>query len=78
MSLREDLKSALRAARLYYEDGLTQQQVADELAVSRPQVSRWLSFLLLRSLARLDEVSDWVSLEPRTPFRAYPKRRKRH
>jgi deoxyribonucleoside regulator len=43
MSLREDLKNALRAARLYYEDGLTQRQVADELAVSRPQVSRLLA-----------------------------------
>ncbi|NIN63876.1 MAG: hypothetical protein GTO63_04005 [Anaerolineae bacterium] len=43
-----------------------------------PQASRWLTFVLLRSLARLDEASDWISLEPRTPFRAYPKRRKRH
>ena len=45
---------------------------------SSPQASRWLTFVLLRSLAHLDETSDWVSLEPRTPFRAYPRRRKRH
>jgi hypothetical protein len=45
---------------------------------SRPQASRWLTFVLLRSLARLDEASGWISLEPRTPFRAYPKRRKRY
>jgi hypothetical protein len=45
---------------------------------SRPQASRWLTFVLFRSLSRLDEASDWVSLEPRTPFRAYARRRKRH
>jgi hypothetical protein len=45
---------------------------------SSPQTSRWLTFGLLRALSRLDEASDWISLEPRTPFRAYPKRRKRH
>lgn len=44
----------------------------------RPQITRWLTFDLLRSCARLDIHSDWVSLEPRTPFRAYPKRRRRY
>lgn len=44
----------------------------------RPQISRWLTFDLLRSCSRLDASSDWVSLEPRTPFRAYPKRRRRY
>jgi DNA-binding transcriptional regulator LsrR (DeoR family) len=33
----------LRAARLYYEDYLTQQQIADELGISRPTVSRLLT-----------------------------------
>ncbi len=33
----------LRAARLYYEDGLTQQRIANELGVSRPTVSRLLA-----------------------------------
>lgn len=42
MSHREELNLILRAARLYYEDGLTQQQVARELEVSRPKVSRLL------------------------------------
>jgi hypothetical protein len=37
----------------------------------RPQVSRWLTFDLLRSLSHLDEGGDWLSLEPRTPFKAY-------
>jgi hypothetical protein len=37
-----------------------------------------VTFDLLRSLARLDETGDWLSLEPRTPFRAYPQRVRRH
>jgi Squalene-hopene cyclase C-terminal domain len=43
-----------------------------------PQVSRWLTFDLLRSLAHLDETGDWVSAEPRTPFRAYASKNKRY
>jgi hypothetical protein len=49
---------------------------------SRPQASRWLTFDLLRSLSRLtaggDGESDWLSLEPRTPFRAYAKKHRRY
>jgi hypothetical protein len=44
----------------------------------RPQISRWVTFDLLRSLSRLDEEGDWLSIEPRTPFQAYPKRRRRY
>lgn len=36
-----------------------------------PEASRWVTFDLLRSLARLDAEGEWVSMEPRTPFRAY-------
>ena len=43
----------------------------------RPQISRWLTFDLLRSLSRMEESGQWVSSEPRTPFRAYMKRGKR-
>jgi hypothetical protein len=50
--------------------------------VSRPQVSRWVTFDLLRSLSRLaegaDAVGDWRSLEPRTPFQAYAKKMRRY
>ncbi|UCD43767.1 MAG: hypothetical protein JSV27_06320 [Candidatus Bathyarchaeota archaeon] len=42
-----------------------------------PQASRWVTFDLLRSLSRLEESVEWVSMEPRTPFRAYPRRRRR-
>ena len=44
---------------------------------TRPQVSRWLTFDILRSLTHLDENGDWFSLEPRTPFQTYPRRPKR-
>jgi hypothetical protein len=43
-----------------------------------PQASRWLTFDLLRALARLDAEGGWVGLEPRTPFQPYPVRRKRY
>jgi len=45
---------------------------------SRPQVSRWLTLDLMRSIARLDENVGWLGMEPRTPFRSYPKRDKRY
>jgi len=44
---------------------------------ANPQASRWVTFDLLRSLSRLEESVEWVSMEPRTPFRAYPRRRRR-
>jgi hypothetical protein len=44
----------------------------------RPETARWVSFDLLRSLSRIDAESDWVSLEPRTPFQPYPKRPRRY
>ncbi len=44
----------------------------------RPQASRWVTFDLLRSLSRLDETTDWLSIEPRTPFRAYARRAERY
>jgi len=42
-----------------------------------PEVSRWVSFDILRSLSRLDQETDWVTMTPRTPFQAYPKKPKR-
>jgi hypothetical protein len=34
----------------------------------RPQISRWLTFDLLRSMACLDKENGWLGQEPRTPF----------
>jgi hypothetical protein len=42
-----------------------------------PELARWLTFDVLRSLRRL-EGGDWTGLAPRTAFRAYPKRRRRY
>ena len=42
-----------------------------------PQVSRWLSYDLLHSLAALRQQPGWVSYEPRTPFQPYPKKPRR-
>jgi hypothetical protein len=44
---------------------------------ARPQISRWLTYDLMRSLSQMDQSSDWLSLEPRTPFQPYPKRPRR-
>jgi hypothetical protein len=43
-----------------------------------PGASRWITFDLLRSLTRLDDSGGWLSLEPRTPFQAYPRRDARY
>jgi len=42
-----------------------------------PEVSRWVTFDLLRSLSQLDQETDWISLEPRMPFQTYPKKPRR-
>ncbi len=43
-----------------------------------PEISRWVTFDILRSLSRLDATGGWLSMEPRTPFQAYPKKPKRY
>jgi hypothetical protein len=42
-----------------------------------PELSRWLTLDILLSLRRLEH-GDWVGAAFRTPFRAYPRRRRRH
>jgi hypothetical protein len=44
---------------------------------ARPQVSRWVTFDILRSMANLGVREDWLSQEPRTPFQSYPRQQKR-
>jgi hypothetical protein len=43
----------------------------------RPQVSRWVTFDLLRSIAGLGKNEGWLSQEPRTPFQPYLRPKKR-
>lgn len=45
---------------------------------SNPKATRWLSFDILRSLSQLDKASEWISMEPKTPFQAYSKKVKRY
>ena len=44
---------------------------------TRPQASKWVTYDLLRTLGEVGVENDWVGMEPRTPFQAYSKRRKR-
>jgi hypothetical protein len=43
-----------------------------------PQVSRWLTFDLLRSLSKIKSNENWFSEEPITPFQAYPRKERRY
>jgi len=36
-----------------------------------PQVTRWLTFDLLRSLSKIENNREWISFEPKTPFKTY-------
>jgi deoxyribonucleoside regulator len=68
MGVREELQMVLRAARLYYESGLTQQQAADELGVSRPQVSRLLTRARAEGIVRttiIDPFATFKEIEAR-------------
>ena len=39
---------------------------------SQPQASRWVTYDLLSSLNQVDQNTQWISLEPPTPFKAEP------
>ena len=52
----EDLRLALRAAILYYLDGLTQAEVAARLGVSRPTAGRLIARAKLNGLVRIEVV----------------------
>jgi hypothetical protein len=42
-----------------------------------PQASHWITYDILRTLKEVLNESDWVNLEPRTPYQSYPTKRKR-
>lgn len=42
-----------------------------------PEVSRWVSFDILRSLNKIDDSTEWVSTKQRKHFTPYPRRKKR-
>ena len=55
-STPEDLRLALRAATLYYLDGLTQAEIASRLGVSRPTAGRLVARAKAKGLVRIDVV----------------------
>jgi deoxyribonucleoside regulator len=52
----EDLRLALRAATLYYLDGLTQAEIAARLGVSRPTAGRLVGRAKAKGLVRIEVV----------------------
>ena len=52
----EDLRLALRAATLYYLDGLTQAEIASRLGVSRPTAGRLVARAKANGIVRIDIV----------------------
>lgn len=52
----EELRLALRAATLYYGDGLTQAQIASRLGVSRPTAGRLVAKAKANGLVRIEVV----------------------
>ncbi|HUL99921.1 MAG TPA: sugar-binding domain-containing protein [Mycobacterium sp.] len=52
----DDLRLALRAATLYYVDGLTQAEVAGRLGVSRPTAGRLVARAKAKGLVRIEVV----------------------
>ena len=45
--------------------------------LAQPQISRWVTFDILRSLKGLQTDGSWNGMEPQTPFQSYPTRRYR-
>lgn len=58
---QEELQLMLRIARLYYEDGLTQQKIADELGLGRPTVSRLLMQARHKGIVRINIVDPFAT-----------------
>ena len=51
-----DMRLALRAATLYYLDGLTQAEIASRLGVSRPTAGRLIARAKAKGLVRIEVV----------------------
>ncbi|NHJ48359.1 MAG: hypothetical protein FK733_11300 [Asgard group archaeon] len=45
--------------------------------MNNPIASRWITYDILQSLSKIDETSDWISTEPRTIYRSYPRKPRR-
>lgn len=60
---QEELRMTVQAARLYYEDDLTQQDVAKELGVSRPTVSRLLAQARKEGIVQITVIDPLATFE---------------
>lgn len=64
MEKRQDnfkkIKLALKVCHLYYEDGLSQNEIAKQLGISRPTISRLLTYAKDNNLVRI-EISDPIN-----------------
>src|SRR6478735_959289 len=66
----EDLRLALRAATLYYLDGLTQAEIASRLGVSRPTAGRLVARAKARGLVASTSSSHPTCVTTCTPTRS--------
>lgn len=63
---QERIQTAVKIARLYYEAGNTQEQIARMLNISRPQVSRYLTYAKQHGIVQItihDPLSSSSSIE---------------
>ncbi|MFX1323533.1 MAG: prenyltransferase/squalene oxidase repeat-containing protein [Promethearchaeota archaeon] len=44
----------------------------------KPEATRWVTYDILHSLSHLDEEGDWMSIEPRTKYKSYPRKPRRY
>lgn len=63
MDNHNKIKTALKVCHLYYEDGLSQGEIATKLAISRPTISRLLQFARDQGLLKIEIVDPLKDLD---------------
>ena len=71
----KELAGLVQAARLYYEDGLTQAQVAAKIGVSRPQVSKMLAHAREAGIVHIEIRSSALALKAALYCRSHSAKR---
>ena len=61
---RDDLQTLLQVSRLYYEEHLTQAEIARTIGYSRPTVSRLLARAQQRGIVRVTIAHTWSGSSP--------------
>ena len=57
MTLQDEIRQMVTAARLYYENNRTQAEIAQDLGISRPTVSRLLQHAIEEGIVHI-QISD--------------------